>query len=227
MSPWSKTQEPTLIARSRPVGWGLLAGGALFLAGGPMHPSEDPEGVSLKEHLRLMYEDPAWYPSQAVLFAGVTLIAVSLVVLARGRAFADVPRLHAVTVVAAVTASLAAVDWLVRLVSAGEADAIAAGRATPISDVQVVMETITVPAFCLGVIALAIVGGRSRALGNPAAAVLAVLGGVGHGLASGTILFTDRFDVLFPAAAGIALWAMAVGGMMLLRRRTTVPTAAT
>ncbi|MFG2076104.1 hypothetical protein [Nonomuraea maritima] len=225
MSPWSNTHEPTLIARSRPVGWGLLAGGALFLAGGPMHPSEDPVGVGLKEHLRLMYEDPAWYPSQAVLLAGMTLIAASLVALARGRAFAGVPRLHAVTVIAAITASLAAVDWLVRLVSAVEADAIAAGRATPISDVQVVMETVTIPAFCLGVIALAVVGGRSRALGNPLVAVLAVLGGIGHGLAGGTILFTDRFDFLFPAAAGIALWAMAVGGMMLMRRRRTIPAA--
>ncbi|GII33494.1 hypothetical protein [Planotetraspora mira] len=227
MSTWSTTQEPTVTRPSRLVGWGLLAGGAFFLAGGPLHPKEDPEGVSLKEHLRLMYEDPAWYPSQAILLVGVALIAASLVALARGRSLAGVPRLHTVTVIAAITASMAAVDWLLRLVSAVDADAIAAGRPTPISDVQVIMETITIPAFCLGIIALAVVGARTRALGNPLIAVPAVLGGIGHGLATATILFTDRFNPLFPAAAGIAVWAIAVGVTVLLRRRATTPINAT
>jgi hypothetical protein len=151
----------------------------------------------------------------------MALIAASLVVLARGRSLADVPRVHTATVVAAITASLATVDSLLHLVSAVDADAIAAGRATPITDVQAIVQTVTVPAFCLSIIALAIIGARTRTLGNPLVAVLAVVGGIGYGLASATFLLTDRFDPLFPTAAGIALWTMAVGGILLIRRGAT------
>jgi hypothetical protein len=224
MTTLSRTEKPTLTRPGRLVGWGLLAGGVFFFAGGAMHPKDAPDGVSLNEYLRFMYEDPAWYPSQSVLFIGMALIAAALVALARGRSLAGVRHLQTVTVIAALTASLATVDHLLRLVSAVDADAIAAGRDTPITDVQLIMETITVPAFCLGIIALAIAGARTRALGNPLIAVPAVLGGVGYGLASATVLLNNPFDPLFPTAAGIALWAIAVGWRSLLRTPATIRT---
>ncbi|WP_329091566.1 MULTISPECIES: hypothetical protein [unclassified Streptosporangium] len=46
------------------------------------------------------------------------------------------------------------------------------------------------------------------------------VGGVGYGLAGGTFLMTDQLDFLFPAAAGIAVWAMAVGVEPLPRHRS-------
>jgi len=53
--------EERVRARSHPiVAWALLAGGAIFFVGGAMHPKEDPPGVSLKEHLRIMYKDGNW-----------------------------------------------------------------------------------------------------------------------------------------------------------------------
>ena len=54
-------------------------------------------------------------------------------------------------------------------------------------------------------------------------AVPGVVGGIGFGLASGTFLLTDKLDPLFPTAAGIALWAIAVAIGLLLRRRAANP----
>lgn len=123
-----------------------------------MHPGEDPPGISLQEHLRLMFVDPAWYPSHALLLAGMVLVAASLVVLVRGDTLAAAPRTQLVGIVAAVTAVLATFGTLLHLVAATEADRIAAGQATPITNVQVVAETLTVPAFGFSIAALAVIG---------------------------------------------------------------------
>lgn len=207
------------------VAQALLLGGAFFLAGGPLHPKEDPPGVSLHEHLRIMYEDPLWYPSHAVLLLGMVLIAASLVALARDRSFATVPRAHVATVVAAVASSLAAAVMLLHLVAAVEADAIAAGDSTPVTDVLVIVETIGVPAFGFSIAALAVVGATTRMLGSPVTAVFGVAGGVGYALAGATFLFTDALNFLFPTATGIALWTLAAGIGLLRRRRATNLTA--
>lgn len=203
----------------------LLLGGAFFLAGGPMHPKEDPPGVSLHEHLRIMYENPLWYSSHTILLIGMVLIAASLVALARGRSFAAIPRAHTATVVAAVASSLAAAVMLLHLVAAVEADAIAAGDSTPLSDVLVIGDTIAVPAFGISIAALAVIGATTRTLGNPVTALLGVVGGVGYALAGATILFTDALNFLFPTATGIALWTLAAGIALLWRQRATNLTA--
>ena len=212
------TETPARTRRTTALtAWGLVAGGALFLAGGPMHPHEDPPGVSLKEHLRIMFSDPSWWPSHTVLLAGMVLIAAALVGLVRAGALTGVPRVRTALVVAAVTAVAAAPGMLLHLLAALDADRIAAHRATPIVDVQVVVETVTVPAFGFAVAALAVLGAATRTLGNPATAVLGALGGIGYGLAGATFLLTDRLDFLFPAAAGIAIWVLATGIGLLLR----------
>jgi hypothetical protein len=123
-----------------------------------MHPKEDPPGVSVKEHMRVMFEDPAWYPAHVVLFVGMVLIAASLVALVRGRSLAGVPRAHVAAVIAAVAASLAAPGMLLHLIAATDADRIAAHQSTPITDVQVIVESITVPAFGFSIAALAVIG---------------------------------------------------------------------
>ncbi|CAA9518425.1 MAG: hypothetical protein AVDCRST_MAG53-3348 [uncultured Solirubrobacteraceae bacterium] len=221
------TEAKIFARRSSPlVGWGLLIGGAFFLAGGPMHPKEDPPGVSVKEHFRIMFENPAWYPSHAVLLVGMVLIAASLVALARGRSLADAPRAHGMTVIAAFATALAAAGMLLHLISASDADAIAAQQSTPLTDVQVIVETITVSAFGFSLAVLAVIGAMTRTLGNPATAVLGVIGGVGYGLAGATFLFTDRLDFLFPTASAIALWAIAAGIGLLLRQRAASPAVA-
>ncbi|MEP7055792.1 MAG: hypothetical protein ABI912_11140 [Actinomycetota bacterium] len=218
MSTVLATEARRVIRGTSPlISWALLAGGVFFLVGGPMHPKEDPPGVSAKEHLRVMYEDKLWFPGHAVLLVGMVLIAVALVALARSRSLSGVPGVRLWVVVAAAAAAAAAPGMLLHLISGVEAHAIAAHRSTPITDVQGVVETITVPAFGFSIAVLAVLGAATRTLGNRLAAVAGVLGGVGYGLAGATILFTDRLDFLFPAATGIALWAIAAG-IGLLRK---------
>lgn len=223
MSTLSTTEMRNIAHRTSPLpGWALLVGGVFFLAGGPLHPPhEDPPGLTVKEHMRLMFEDPAWYPAHIILLVGMVLIAASLVTLARGPSLAGVPRAHLAVVVAAVAASFAAPGMLLHLAAAVEADKIAAHQSTPITDVQVIVETITVPAFGLSIAALAVAGAMTRTLGNLVTAVPGVLGGVGYALAGATFLFTEKFDPLFPTAGGIALWAIGVGTGLLLRQRAT------
>ena len=102
-----------------------------------MHPGEDPPGLSVKEHLRLLFLDPAWYPSHALQLVGMVLIAASLVVLVRGGTLPAALRAQMVGNVAAVAAVLATLGALLQ----------PAGQATPITNVQVVAKTLTVPAF--------------------------------------------------------------------------------
>lgn len=220
MSTMSRAEEAKGAARTRPlVGWLMIAGGVLYFVGGSMHPKEDPPDVTLKEHLLLMYEDPAWYPAHAVFFVGMALLAAALVSLVRGRGLRPVRAAHAVAVLAAVTATAAAAGSLLHLVAGSEADRIAAGRSTPITDVQVISETITVPAFGLSIAALSVVGAMTRTLGNRVVAVLGVIGGVASALAGGTFLFTDAVNFLFPVSSAMALWAVAAGIGLLLRGR--------
>ena len=203
------------------VGWGLLGGGAFFFLGGSMHPGEDPPGLSVKEHLHLLFQDPAWYPSHALLLVGMVLIAASLVALVRGGALASVPRAQRVGGIAAVAAVLGALDMLLHLVVASEASSIAAGEGAPLTDVHVVAETLTLPAFAFSIAALGVIGASTRTIGNRLTAVLAVVGGVSYGLAGASFAFTDRLNFLFPGGGVIGLWAVATGIGLLLRSRAT------
>ncbi len=225
--PVSTTQEIDKHVRdcraSPLVGWGLLAGGALFFVGGSMHPKEDPPDVTVLEHLRIMFENPAWYPSHGVLLVGMVLLAVSLIALVRGGTLARVRSAHVAGAIAAVAAVLGSLDMLLHLVAASEADKIAAHGSTPITNVHVALATLTVPFFGCSVAALAVVGAWSGTLGSRVIAVIGAVGGVGYGLAGGTVLFTDRLDFLFPFASGIGVWAFAAGIGLLIRRRATRP----
>lgn len=185
-----------------------------------MHPGDDPPGLTLKQHLLLLYEDPSWYVSHALLLAGMALIAASLIMLVRGRTLAAHRRVHGVAKIAAITAALSVISALLHLVSASDADRIAAGASTPLTDASLGVETLVIPAFGLAVAALAAIGAATRTLGNWMAAVVGVTGGVAYALAAGTALLTDALNFLFPAAAGIAVWAILVG-IGILRSRSS------
>ena len=216
------TDEAVNARRTSPMaGWGLLTGGAFFFVGGSMHPKQDPPDVTLQEHLRIMYEDPAWYPAHAVLLVGMVLIAASLVALVRGRSLTAIPGAHLAAVIAAWASVASAAGMLLHLIAAADADRIAAHQHTPITNVHVVVETVTVPAFGFSIAALALIGASTHTIGNRVTAIPGILGGIGFGLAGATFLLTDKLDFLFPAASGIALWAIAAGIGLLLRQRAT------
>lgn len=219
MSALSRTAERARTRQVPAVVGGLLVlGGILYFVGGSMHPKEDPEGVSLKEHLRVMYEDPAWFSSHAVFLAGMVLLAAALVVLVRSGCLRDVGRAHIAAVVAAIATSFAAAGSVLHLVSGTEADRIAEGASTPLTDVLMVVETIYAPAFGLSIAALALVGAMTRTIGNRVAAVFGVVGGLAYALAGGTFLLTDALDPLFPVSSAMAVWAAIAGVAIMLRR---------
>jgi len=216
----------SIIARqSAPrVAGGLIAGGTLFFVAGGMHPGDDPPGLSLKQHLVLLYEDPAWYPSHALLLAGMALIAASLIALVRGGTLAVRPRVQAVAKIAAITSALSVVSAFLHLVSASDADRIAAGESTPLTDASLGVETLVIPAFGLAIAALAALGAATHTLGNWIAAVFGLTGGIAYALAAGTALLTDALNFLFPAAAGIAVWSILVGiGILRSQSSPVVP----
>lgn len=219
----STTSTPVRAARVKATiaGWLLLAGGAAFLIGGGIHPKADAPGGGAKERLRVMFEDGAWYPSQALMLAGTALIAAGLVALVRHGRPQGAPWARRTAVVAAVGSVLASVALLLHLLAAGEADRLGVGGDAPVTDTLVVVDTIAMPVFGLGVAALALAGALTRAVGNVVVAIPGVVGGVGYALAAGSILISDQLDGLFPTAIGIALWAGAVGVQLLLARRAT------
>lgn len=201
--------------------WSLVAGGALWFVGGGLHPKEDPPDVTLTEHLRIMYENDSWYPSHALLFLGVALIAVALVFVVRSRALPD--SLQRAAVVAAVGTGAATVAALFHLVMAVDADRIAAGQATPITDVQIVLEALTAPSAGVAIALLAVLGAATRTVGNWAAAAAGSVGGLAYALAGGTLWFTDALNPLFPLAGLIGIWAIVCGLSALRRTNTTAP----
>ncbi|MFF4835381.1 hypothetical protein [Streptomyces sp. NPDC001315] len=220
------TPAPVTRARATIIGWLLLAGGTAFLVGGGIHPRADASDGGARERLRVMFEDGGWYPSQAFMLAGTAAMAVALVALVRCRRLTGASWARYAAVVAAVGAALASVALLLHLLAAGEADRLAEGGSAPITDTVVVVDTIVIPVFGLGIAALASVGAITRAVGNVVVAIPGVVGGVGYALAAGTILISDHLDALFPTAIGIALWAAAVGVQLLLLDRRAAATVA-
>ncbi len=211
---------------SATVPWALIAGGVTFFAGGGLHPGEEPPDATLKERMRVMYEDGNWYPGHALQLIGVVLVAFALVALARSGALKRDRRAQRAGVVAAVGAVGWAVGSLLHLMAATEADRIAADQTTPLTDTLIPFETVSVPVFGLGIALLAIVGFRTSLVGNRTAAVCAVVGGVAYAVAGATFAFTDAFDPLFPLASFIGVWAIVTGASML-RRRTGISAATT
>ena len=214
--------EDHVRVRTRPlVAWSLLAGGAIFFVGGAMHPEEDPPDVSLKEHLRVMYEDGNWYPGHALILIGMVLMAAALVALVRSGALARVRSVHVAGMIAAVASSLGAVAAFLHLIMATEADRIAAHRSTPLTDANVVVETIVTPAFGLSIAALAVLGAVTGSLGNRTTAVLAAVGGIGYALAGATFAWTDALDPLFPLAGLLGVWAIVTAVSLLRHTRAS------
>jgi hypothetical protein len=79
-----------------------------------------------------------------------------LIGLVRGGALAGTPAVHKTAVVAAITTAVGTPAMLLHLLAAADADRIAAHHSTPFTDIQVIVESITVPCFGLAMATLAI-----------------------------------------------------------------------
>lgn len=193
----------------------LITGGVAFFAGGPMHPTGSDEGDKT-EQLHSMLVDSAWYPAHLVALLGFACVAAGLLALRRDPAIrGHLGRLLPISAAVAVAAALGAV---VHLFAATQAAEIEDGGTTPLVAAFMGVETILNPAWGLMIAALAVAGGRTRALGNRIVLPLGLLGGLAFALATATIAFVDTFDPLFPVAGLAGVWLVAAGLVGLVRR---------
>lgn len=193
----------------------LLVGGAAFFAAGPLHPQGTDEGDKTQQ-LHSMLVDPAWYPAHLVGLLGFACVAAGVVALARNPVLrASLGRLLTGSVVVALVGVLGSV---IHLFAATQAAEIEDGGTTPLVAAFVGVETVVNPAWGLMIAALALVGGRTRTLGNRIVLALGVLGGLAFALATATIAYVDTFDPLFPVAGLAGIWLVAVGVIGLTRR---------
>lgn len=198
----------------------LALGGALFNAGGMTHPGDSGEGSKV-EQLHEMLVQPTWYPSHTLLLLGMAGFAIGAFAL-RDR-LPDRFRWVARTVAA--IAVIAVVGMVVHLLEGLNAPHIADGHGNAFSQVMAINETVIDTAWALGFVALAVIGGLTRTIGNVVTAALGLVGGGAFALASATIAFTDRFDALFPLSGLLGLWAIVIGVMGLWRREVPGSTA--
>ena len=210
----SRAADTTTPRRDRAGFLFLVVGGAAFFAGGPLHPQGSDEGDK-SEQLHSMLVDSAWYPAHLVALLGFACVAAGLLALRRDPTVRDL--LGRALSVGAVVAVVATLGALVHLFAATQAAEVGHGETTPLVAAFMGVETIVNPAWGLMVAALAVVGGRTRALGNRIVLPLGVLGGLAFALATATIAFIDTFDPLFPVAGLAGVWLVAVGVVGLVR----------
>ncbi len=192
----------------------LIAGGAAFFAGGPLHPQGSDDGDKT-EQLHSMLVDSAWYPAHLVALLGFACVAAGL--LAVGQDPAIRARLGRLLSTSAVIGCIATLGAVVHLFAATQAAEIEHGGTTPLVAAFIGVETIVNPVWGLMIATLAVVGGRSRALGNRIVLPLGLLGGLAFAIATATIAFIDTFDPLFPVAGLAGVWLVATGVVGLTR----------
>jgi hypothetical protein len=193
----------------------LIAGGAAFFAGGPLHPTGSDQGDKT-EQLHSMLVDPAWYPAHLVALLGFACVAAGLLVLRRDPVVRDpLGRLLPVSAAVAVVATLGAV---IHLFAATAAAQIEHGGTTPLIAAFMGVETVVNPVWGLMIAALAVRGGLTRSLGNRIVLPLGLIGGLAFAVATATIAFIDTFDPLFPVAGLAGVWLVSTGVVGLSRR---------
>lgn len=201
---------------SRINSWYLGVGGVLFVAGVVLHPHQHVEGGTLEEQFHAMFSDSRWYPAHVLLLVGLALMATALVGLAR-----NVPTglSRRTTRFAAIAAVVGTAAMVLHLFAKLDDDNIVAGDPTPLLFTHAGVEAITVPLVGIAFALLALAGGQSRTLGNPAIAALGIVGGLGYALAGATAPFISTFTPLFDLVGLVGLWAAVVGGLQMVRGR--------
>jgi hypothetical protein len=137
-------------------------------------------------------------------------------------------RLATLTWVVVVGAAVAVVEGILHLVAVVDAEALPAGRPTPILNAHLALAVVAYPLIGLPFAALAWLSGRRRILTHPVVGAVGALGGITHGLSAPIVVLSQdsRFSVLFMGAMFIAIWLMVVGvGHFRPARRGDVPRA--
>lgn len=211
----SRTTAPATAVLHRSGFVLLIAGGAAFFVGGPLHPMGSDAGDKT-EQLHSMLVDSAWYPAHLVALLGFACVAAGLLALRRDPVIRD--RLGRLLPISAAVAVVAALGAVIHLFAATQAAGIEHGGTTPLVAAFMGVETVVNPAWGLMIATLAVAGGLTRALGNRIVLAVGVVGGLAFALATATIAFIDTFDPLFPVAGLAGVWLVATGVVGLTRR---------
>jgi hypothetical protein len=216
----SRPAAPATARRDRAGHLFLVAGGAAFFIGGPLHPQGSDEGDKT-EQLHSMLVDSAWYPAHLVALVGFACVAAGLLALSWDPTLRD--RLGRVLPISAWVAVVATLGAVVHLFAATQAAEVGQGDTTPLVAAFMGVETIVNPVWGLTIAALAVAGGLTRALGNRLVLPLGLLGGLAFAVATATIAFIDTFDPLFPVAGLAGVWLVATGIVGLVRTPQQAP----
>ncbi|WP_420128085.1 hypothetical protein [Longimicrobium sp.] len=175
----------------------FLAAGALMLAGGPRHP-----GGTMAQ----MLSHPDWVFSHTMMLAGfATLLAGLLLVRGAGPL---PPRTGWWLRLAIAATALQTFESVLHLAAYVDHDALVAGRGTPILSTHLALAVIAHPVLAAGIIGLIVAAARERVIGSRWIAPIGIAGAAAHGLAAPLVVAAgdERFRVLFPGIALLALW---------------------
>ncbi len=208
---------------ARSASWRALfvAGGLLYFVGAFYHP----RGMTMTD----MLVDPAWLPSHAGVFVGLSAMTLGLMLVRRSsRISPTVDRWLLATIVLAV---LETIEMGLHTMAYVDADALApgaleGGASTPVLTVHLWFATLVYTPFAVALIGLIWTGQRERSLGSPWIGWLGMVGAAAHGSVMwlAIVLGVPGTGILFPIAAlAISLWFVLAGAWPT---RTPVPLAA-
>jgi hypothetical protein len=191
----------------------FVIGGLLVAIGGPQHP-----GGTMLDMLR----DPAWFRAHALVFSGILAWTIGVWLFIQSRPASALPDRW--LRFALVMTTLQMLDMAVHTMAYVDADALAAGAATPVLTTHLWLTVVIYPIFGIAMIGFIWTTQRKRLLGSVWIGWLGMLGAAGHGAAG---LLVVGFEIgwasiLFPFLVFLALWFILAG---VWPSRQTVPAA--
>lgn len=207
------TATPASRPRDVGVGVALVAGAALFLPSGLLHP-EPGAGTALQQ-IHEMVHDSMWIPSALLALGAFALFAVAFARLSAG---AD--QMRRVLRWAALASVAVATGSFVYLFGRAGAEPLARDESTWFSSVMLVTHLVVNPAWGLAVAAVAVAGARVQrrgVRGRLASLVAGTVGGLAWTVSMATAPYLDLDDVLFPVAGTLLTGWFLAHGIAFLR----------
>lgn len=194
----------------------FLVAGVLILLGGPRHP-----GGTMAQ----MLAHPDWVLSHTLVLAGFVVLLAGLALL---RAAGPLPPQTAAWVRLALAATaVQAGEMVLHTLAYIDHGRLVAGHATPLLSTHLAFSVVAYPLFAAGIIGLIVAGARDRVLGSRWIAPIGIVGVAAHGIAAPMVVAAgdERFRVLFPGIALLALW-MVIAALLPARGAAPVRPAA-
>ena len=173
--------------------------------GGPLHPRD--------ETMHGMLVNPDWFPSHMAQLVGFGLMTLGM--MRFRRIMPHSPAVQRWSGLAALGLALQTVEMAFHLASMVDAEKLAAGQATPILSTHIVLALTIYPLLAILMSGFVIAAAKTRELGNPWLAPLAIFGLVAQAIA---VVLVAGFDMQaarigFPMVMAFALWTVVVSLM--------------